>query len=128
MAANIIAVVIFNRTSTHTSMLSILLILASLEILAIAKIYSSEKRENDDNHWDNYFLQNDVDGNEMFDDLSSMEDDEIYQDGRESKLPALYSARDLVFPFEPQYQEKDIHPENQIGNSFKGSTQFLSKI
>ena len=128
MVTHIIAVVTFNRTSIHTSMLSILLILASFAIFAIAKIHSIEKTENDDNHWDNYFLQNNADDNELYDNLSSMEEDELYQDDRELKLQDLYSNSDIDFPFEKQYPEKDIQSENQIGNSYKDRTPFSSKF
>ena len=124
MVTHIIAVVTLNRTSIHTSMLSILLILASFAIFAIAKIHSIEKKDNDDNHWDNYFSQNNLDYNELYDNLSSMEDDELYQDDREIKLQDLYSNNDIVFPFEKQYHGKDIQSENQIGKSYKDRTPF----
>ena len=128
MVTHIIAVVTLNRTSIHTSMLSILLILASFAIFAIAKIHSIEKRDNDDNHWDNYFSQNNLDYNELYDNLSSMEDDELYQDDREFKLQDLYLNNDIVFPFEKQYHGKDIQSENQIGKSYKDRLPFPIKI
>ena len=114
MATHIIAIVTFNRTSIHTLMFTIILVLASLGIPVLANVYSFENSKNLRN-----FGHYNVDDNELYDEGTLIGDGESYKDHGEIRIPDFYPEKAVISPLNSLLSEAVAPSQSPLGKAMK---------
>ena len=114
MATHIIAIVTFNRTSTHILMFAIILVLTSLDIPLLANAYSFENSKNHLN-----FGHYNVYDNELYDEGTLMGDGELYKEHDEKRIPDFYPAKTVISPLNSLPSEAVAPSQSPTGKPMK---------
>ena len=114
MAAHIMVVVTFNRTSVSKTMLINFLILVCLKMFVQGKINPIENG----NYHRNIPLPN-IDASKLYEDLSLLGVNEFYQDDVKMRDEGFNPEKFISLPLDKVYQGKTVPSESPIGKYFQ---------